>query len=93
MRRVRKSVVHFPAFRPVVRDLGAWPAIRKSPKGHPLRADLSWWALRDSNPQPRDYESPALTVAPRAPSMKKAATEAAALVHMVEIRGFEPLTS
>ena len=25
-----------------------------------------WWALRDSNPQPRDYESPALTVAPRA---------------------------
>ena len=24
------------------------------------------WALRDSNPQPRDYESPALTVAPRA---------------------------
>ena len=25
-----------------------------------------WWALRDSNPEPRDYESPALTVAPRA---------------------------
>jgi len=23
------------------------------------RAD-SWWARRDSNPQPRDYESPAL---------------------------------
>ena len=23
-----------------------------------------WWAQRDSNPQPRDYESPALTVAP-----------------------------
>ena len=22
----------------------------------------SWWARRDSNPQPRDYESPALTV-------------------------------
>ena len=21
-----------------------------------------WWARRDSNPQPRDYESPALTV-------------------------------
>ena len=27
---------------------------------------MSWWALRDSNPDPRDYESPALTVAPRA---------------------------
>ena len=25
-----------------------------------------WWALPDSNQQPRDYESPALTVAPRA---------------------------
>ena len=23
---------------------------------------LFWWARRDSNPQPRDYESPALTV-------------------------------
>ena len=23
---------------------------------------LIWWARRDSNPQPRDYESPALTV-------------------------------
>ena len=53
---------------------------------------MLWWALRDSNPQPRDYESPALTVAPRART-KKAATEAAALVYMVEIRGFEPLTS
>jgi hypothetical protein len=21
-----------------------------------------WWALRDLNPQPRDYESPALTI-------------------------------
>lgn len=52
-----------------------------------------WWALRDSNPQPRDYESPALTVAPRARGMKKAATEAAASKCMVEIRGFEPLTS
>ena len=27
---------------------------------------ILWWALRDSNPEPRDYESPALTVAPRA---------------------------
>lgn len=51
-----------------------------------------WWARQDSNLQPRDYESPALTVAPRA-RMKKAATEAAALIHVVEIRGFEPLTS
>lgn len=27
-------------------------------------AGREWWAQRDSNPQPRDYESPALTVAP-----------------------------
>ena len=27
----------------------------------PLRLE-SWWARRDLNPQPRDYESPALTV-------------------------------
>ena len=25
---------------------------------------LSWWAQQDLNLQPRDYESPALTVAP-----------------------------
>ena len=25
-------------------------------------ARKSWWARRDLNPQPRDYESPALTV-------------------------------
>ena len=30
------------------------------------RPKILWWALRDSNPEPRDYESPALTVAPRA---------------------------
>ena len=23
---------------------------------------INWWARRDLNPQPRDYESPALTV-------------------------------
>ena len=23
---------------------------------------IEWWARRDSNPQPRDYESPALTI-------------------------------
>ena len=23
---------------------------------------VAWWARRDLNPQPRDYESPALTV-------------------------------
>ena len=40
--------------------------------GFPDRIDFRetagrwWWALRDSNPEPRDYESPALTVAPRA---------------------------
>ena len=28
----------------------------------PLNRRKSWWARRDSNPQPRDYESPALTV-------------------------------
>ena len=32
----------------------------------PIAGSLSnrWWAMRDSNPEPRDYESPALTVAP-----------------------------
>ena len=25
---------------------------------------IVWWAQQDSNLQPRDYESPALTVAP-----------------------------
>ena len=34
--------------------------------GHKPGLDILWWALRDSNPEPRDYESPALTVAPRA---------------------------
>src|SRR5690348_15250470 len=43
---------------------------RPTPRANPVcdrsaaevpRAD-SWWARRDSNPQPRDYESPALTV-------------------------------
>jgi hypothetical protein len=28
---------------------------------------MNWWALRDSNPGPRDYESPALTAELRAP--------------------------
>ena len=23
---------------------------------------IEWWALRDSNPQPKDYESSALTI-------------------------------
>lgn len=34
--------------------------------GRNARPKILWWALRDSNPEPRDYESPALTVAPRA---------------------------
>ena len=29
-------------------------------------AGLEWWARRDSNPGPRDYESPALTAELRA---------------------------
>ena len=63
-----------------------------------------WWALRDSNPEPRDYESPALTVAPRAREIghkhacnplarKKASGFPEALNLMVETRGIEPLTS
>ena len=28
---------------------------------------IQWWARRDLNPQPRDYESPALTVELQAP--------------------------
>src|SRR5882757_10460824 len=37
----------------------------------PTRMDerKTWWARRDSNPGPRDYESPALTAELRAPSM------------------------
>ena len=31
-------------------------------------AFYEWWALRDSNPEPRDYESPALTIELRAHS-------------------------
>ena len=44
----------------------------KNESGFPDQIDFRetagrrWWALRDSNPEPRDYESPALTVAPRA---------------------------
>ena len=26
------------------------------------RSAIAWWARRDLNPQPRDYESPALTI-------------------------------
>ena len=32
-------------------------------------ASVGWWARRDSNPQPRDYESPALTIELRAPEI------------------------
>ena len=32
----------------------------------PDAAGLEWWARRDSNPGPRDYESPALTAELRA---------------------------
>ena len=28
---------------------------------HAIRAIFVWWTLRDLNPRPRDYESPALT--------------------------------
>jgi hypothetical protein len=28
----------------------------------PKRRAQPWWARRDLNPQPRDYESPALTI-------------------------------
>src|SRR5579884_1650291 len=45
-----------------------------------LSADcrFSWWARRDSNPQPRDYESPALTVELQARSERYVAV---ALIH------------
>ena len=55
------------------------------------------WACRDSNPEPRDYESPALTVAPQAhvtPCMKKASElNRRPSESWVETRGIEPLTS
>ena len=40
--------------------------IKKTGQTNCLTCRKIWWALRDSNPEPRDYESPALTVAPRA---------------------------
>jgi hypothetical protein len=42
-----------------------WKLWKKKP-GYLPGLLILWWALRDSNPEPRDYESPALTVAPRA---------------------------
>ena len=56
-----KATVEFALKR---NDLG--PGLREYLKqkncsdGH--RYSKEWWARRDSNPQPRDYESPALTV-------------------------------
>ena len=44
-----------------------------------------WWACRDSNSEHRDYESPALTVAPQAHNMFRAL--------LVEVTGLEPVTS
>ena len=32
---------------------------------------IEWWARRDSNPQPRDYESPALTIELQARDRKR----------------------
>ena len=40
-----------------------WELWKKKP-GYLPGLLILWWALRDSNPEPRDYESPALTVAP-----------------------------
>ncbi len=36
----------------------------KRPGNDSLACEFLWWAQQDSNLQPRDYESPALTVAP-----------------------------
>ena len=35
---------------------------RKLKERNARKSHILWWARRDSNPQPRDYESPALTV-------------------------------
>jgi hypothetical protein len=40
----------------------------------------SWWARRDLNPQPRDYESPALTVELQAHILRNA-TKTSNLLH------------
>ena len=69
--------------------------IKRSRTRHDPR--IQWWACRDSNPEPRDYESPALTVAPQAlitPCIKKASELTRRLSDSwVETRGIEPLTS
>ena len=46
------------AFTHAASAAGLAPGVSREMRG--------WWALRDSNPQPRDYESPALTVELRA---------------------------
>jgi hypothetical protein len=43
-----------------------WASESRQPESEIVTAKeellILWWARRDSNPQPRDYESPALTV-------------------------------
>ena len=59
------------------------------------KSQNKWWAQRDSNPQPRDYESPALTIAPWALNISKRPALTKALVFkfaMVGDVGFEPAT-
>ena len=40
----------------------AWQAVLDPARSPGKTGNRLWWARRDSNPQPRDYESPALTV-------------------------------
>ena len=48
-------------YRKVRRDWQGTGGVKKPPG---IRGLIVWWAQQDSNLQPRDYESPALTVAP-----------------------------
>src|SRR5271165_352911 len=38
---------------------------RRRERDEMRRAEMDWWARRDSNPRPRDYESPALPLSYR----------------------------
>ena len=49
-------------------SLGGRAAVKRAPWDwvKALQPFVKWWALEDSNLQPRDYESPALTIELRA---------------------------
>ena len=44
--------------------MGKSPVKLNQAEARSLCLKSNWWAQQDSNLQPRDYESPALTVAP-----------------------------